>query len=234
MVGRKQSKLTRKSSPTPVQNANVGFLEELLGSIERGKEVLELESQEAIYSQGDRGAAVFFIENGKVRISVVSAAGKEVTLQILGPRELFGQECMVGHTVRIGRAEALEPSTLVRVDKAALKHCIDSKPEFAQRFIGLLLARNIALEEDLCDQLFNQSEKRLARALLKLARFGKDDLTPDVHIPSVTHEVLAELIGTTRPRVTFFMNKFRKLGLIEYNDGIIIRPALLTDVVLVD
>jgi CRP/FNR family transcriptional regulator, cyclic AMP receptor protein len=139
----------------------------------------------------------------------------------------------VGHTARIGTAETLEPTTLVRVKKETLKRAIDGNPEFAQKFISLLLSRNIELEEDLCDQLFNQSEKRLARALLKLSRFGLDD-SPDVHIPTIKHEILAEMIGTTRPRVNFFMNKFRKLGLIDYNDGIVVRAALLTDVVLSD
>ncbi|HSR52535.1 MAG TPA: Crp/Fnr family transcriptional regulator, partial [Acidobacteriota bacterium] len=176
----------------------------------------------------------YFIEQGKVRISVVSVVGKEATLQILGPREFFGEGCMMGQTARVGTAEALEPSTVVQVNKATLKRAIESKPEFAQRFIGLLLRRNLELEEDLCDQLFNQSEKRLARALLKLARFGKDEVTPDVHIPSIKHEILAEMIGTTRPRVNFFMNKFRKLGLIDYNDGLIVRASLLTDMVLND
>lgn len=215
-------------------NENVDYVEELLKTIQEGKKVLELNAAERLYSQGDKGAAVYFIENGKVRISVVSAAGKEATLLILGPREFFGEGCMVGQTARIGSAETMEPSTVVRVERIALNRAISDKPEFAQRFVGLLLTRNIALEEDLCDHLFNQSEKRLARALLKLARFGKEDVTPDVHIPSVTHEILAELIGTTRPRVNFFMNKFRRLGLIDYNDGIIVRAALLTDVVLSD
>jgi CRP-like cAMP-binding protein len=213
---------------------NAEFVEDLLKLIAEGKEVLELGAKETVYSQGDQGRAVYFIKKGKVRISVVSAAGKEATLLVLGPRDLFGEGCLVGHTARLGRASTLEPSTIVRVDKSALTRAIDNKPEFAHRFIGLLLIRNTELEEDLCDQLFNQSEKRLARALLKLARFGKDNVTPDVHIPSVSQEILAELIGTTRPRVNHFMNKFRRLGLIDYNDGIIVRSALLTDVVLSD
>lgn len=226
-----------KKRPSAVQteNNNVSFVEHLLELVqEGGKKVLELGANEKIYSQGDQGTAVYFIENGKVRISVVSAVGKEVTLVILGPREFFGEGCLVGHAVRVGSAETMEPSTVVRVGKAALKRAVADKPEFAQRFVGLLLARNLELEADLCDQLFNQAEKRLARALLKLARFGKDDVTPDVHIPSVSHEILAELIGTTRPRVNLFMNKFRKLGLIDYNGGIIVRAALLTDMVLND
>jgi CRP-like cAMP-binding protein len=222
----------KRSSPSHVSDAD--FVEELLKIIEQGKKVLELAAKETIYLQGDQGTAVYFIKHGKVRISVVSVAGKEATLLVLGPREFFGEGCLVGHTARLGSALTLERSTVVRVDKSSVMQAIESKPEFAHRFIGLLLARNTELEEDLCDQLFNQSEKRLARALLKLARFGKEDVTPDVHIPSVSQEILAELIGTTRPRVNYFMNKFRRLGLIDYNDGIIVRAALLTDVVLSD
>ena len=223
----------KRSSPSHIKNADC--FEELLKIIEKGKKVLQFSAKKTIYSQGDQGTGVYFIRTGKVRISVVSAAGKEATLLVLGPREFFGEGCLVGHTARLGRASTLEPSTLVRVEKSAVTRAIKDKPDFATRFIILLLARNTELEEDLCDQLFNQSEKRLARALLKLARFGKDDVTPDVHIPSVSQEILAELIGTTRPRVNYFMNKFRRLGLIDYNDGIIVvRAALLTDVVLSD
>jgi CRP-like cAMP-binding protein len=230
----KVSKMAAKKRSSPSHLKNAEFVENLLKIIEEGKKVLELGAKKTIYSQGDQGTAVYFIKNGKVRISVVSAAGKEATLLVLGPREFFGEGCLVGHTARLGRASTLERSTVVRVEKSALTRAIDNKPEFAHRFIGLLLARNTELEEDLCDQLFNQSEKRLARALLKLARFGKDDVTPDVHMPSVSQEILAELIGTTRPRVNYFMNKFRRLGLIDYNDGITVRAALLTDVVLSD
>lgn len=229
--------MNKKGSRTRVQKKrnNVAYVEDLLRLVkDGGKKLLELGADERIYSQGDEGNAIYFIENGKVRISVVSAVGKEATLLILGPREFFGEGCMVGHTARIGTAETMESTMLIRVKKETLKSAIDGSPEFAQKFIALLLARNIELEEDLCDQLFNQSEKRLARALLKLARFGKDDVTPDVHIPNVKHEILAELIGTTRPRVNFFMNKFRKLGLIDYNDGLVVRAALLTDMVLSD
>lgn len=226
---------SKKPTAVRIEKNNVNYVKGVLELVqEDGKQVLELGDNERIYSQGDQGRAVYFIENGKVRISVVSEVGKEVTLVILGPREFFGEGCLVGHAVRVGSAETLEPSTVVRVDKAALKRAVADKPEFAQNFVRLLLARNLELEADLCDQLFNQAEKRLARALLKLARFGQDDITPDVHIPSVSQEILAELIGTTRPRVNLFMNKFRKLGLIDYNDGIIVRAALLTDMVLND
>ena len=230
----KASEMAKRRCSSPTNFKNAEFVEDLLQSIKEGKKVVEFGAKEIIYSQGDQGRAVYFIKNGKVRISVVSAAGKEATLLVLGPRGFFGEGCLVGHTARLGMASTLEPSTIVRVDKSAVTRAIDNKPEFAHRFIGLLLARNTELEEDLCDQLFNQSEKRLERALLKLTRFGKDDVTPDVHIPSVSQEILAELIGTTRPRVNHFMNKFRRLGLIDYNDGIIVRAALLTDVVLSD
>lgn len=147
----------KKSSLSHIKN--VDYVEELLRTIEEGKNVLELGAKERVYSQGAQGTAVYFIESGKVRISVVSAAGKEATLLVLGPREFFGEGCLVGHTARLGSASTLEPSTIVQVDKSALTRAIDNRPEFAHRFIGLLLARNTELEEDLCDQLFNQSEK---------------------------------------------------------------------------
>jgi len=142
----------KRSSPSKFENAE--FVEDLLEIIKEGKKVLELGAKETLYSQGDQGRAVYFIKNGKVRISVVSAAGKEATLLVLGPRDFFGEGCLVGHTARLGKASTLEPSTVVRVDKSALMRAIDSKPEFAHKFIGLLLARNTELEEDLCDQLF--------------------------------------------------------------------------------
>lgn len=224
----------RRRSPK-VKKQEHHYIEKLLQEVQEGKIILELGANQRIFSQGDPATTLFFIEDGKVRISVVSAAGKEVTLSILGPREFFGEGCLVGQTVRIGTATALEASKIFRIDKSALTRVVHSRPEFAETFVSLLLARTIALEEDLCDQLFNQSEKRLARALLKLSRLGNDQVTPDVEITELNHEILAEMIGTTRPRVTFFMNKFRQLGLIDYNpDGIIVRTALLTDMVLSD
>lgn len=224
----------KNRTKVPTRADNVAYVDKLIELVkDGGKRILELGPGERIYSQGDPGSAIYFIESGKVRISVVSSAGKEATLLILGPREFFGEGCLVGRTERIGTAETLEPTTLVQIKKETLTRTIDGSPEFAQKFIALLLARNIELEEDLCDQLFNQSEKRLARALLKLSRFGLED-SSEVHIPIIKHEILAEMIGTTRPRVNIFMNKFRNLGLIDYDDELIIRPDLLTDSVLTD
>ncbi|HEY2933491.1 MAG TPA: Crp/Fnr family transcriptional regulator [Acidobacteriota bacterium] len=225
---------TKKKNNLTNANQQNHYIEKLLKQIIAGKTVLDVGANERIFSQGEPAASVFFIESGKVKISVVSGAGKEATLSILGPREFFGEGCMIGQTIRMAAAEALEPSKVFRIERLAMMQAIHSQPELSEAFVSLLLARNIALEEDLCDQLFNQSEKRLARALLKLSRLGKHDVTPDVTMPHVSHELLAEMIGTTRPRVTHFMNKFRRLGLVEYNGGLVVRAALLTDVVLSD
>ncbi|HEV8131192.1 MAG TPA: Crp/Fnr family transcriptional regulator [Acidobacteriota bacterium] len=225
---------TKELRPPKIKKQNHHYVERLLEKVKEGKTALDLGAHKRIFSQGDRAEALFFIESGKVKISVVSTAGKEATLFMLGPREFFGEGCLVGQTVQMGTAETLEPSKIFRLDKSAMVRAIHSRPEFAETFVSLLLARNIALEEDLCDQLFNHSEKRLARALLKLSRLGNQNATPDVTIPLVSHEILAEMIGTTRPRVTYFMNKFRKLGLIDYNGKTVVRAALLTDVVLSD
>jgi CRP/FNR family transcriptional regulator, cyclic AMP receptor protein len=230
---------TKDSRRSKVKISNSHFVEKLVQTINLGKTVLDLGSNQRIFSQGDRADALFFIKSGKVKISVVSTAGKEATLLILGSREFFGDGCLVGQTVRMGTAKTLEASIIFRIEKSAATQALHKQPEFTEGFVGLLLARNIALEEDLCDQLCNQSEKRLARALLKLSRLEKEDATPDVVIPHVNHEILAEMIGTTRPRVTYFMNKFRRLGLIDYhgktdNAKTIVRAALLTEVVLSD
>jgi len=224
---------TKKTRLTQAKRHN-HYVEKLLEQIIAGKTVLDAGVNKRIFSQGEPAASVFFIESGKVKISVVSGAGKEATLSILGPQEFFGEGCLIGQTARMATAVVLEPSRIFRIERPAMMQAIHSQPEFSEAFVSLLLTRNIALEEDLCDQLFNQSEKRLARALLKLSRLGKHDVTPDVTMPRVSHETLAEMIGTTRPRVTHFMNKFRRLGLIEYNGGLVVRAALLTDVVLSD
>jgi CRP-like cAMP-binding protein len=177
---------------------------------------------------------MYFIETGKVKISVISGGGKEAVLAILGPRDFFGEGCLVGQPLRISSANALEPSTLFRVDKAAMLRALSSQPQLNERFIASLLVRNIDLEEDLCDQLFNHSEKRLARVLLKLARLRQPQIVPDAKIPLLSHETLAEMVGTTRSRITHFMNKFRKMGLIDYNGELTVRAELLTDIVLHD
>ena len=211
------------------------YVASLLGKILEGKHVLNLPKGERVFAQGDRADAIFFIQSGKVKISVVSVVGKEAVLAMLGPHNFFGEGALVGQSLRISTATTLEPSTLFRVEKLAMIRALHDQTALSERFMALLLVRNIELEEDLCDQLFNQSEKRLARVLLKLARLREHDVLPDAKIPVVSHEVLAEMVGTTRSRITHFMNKFRTMGLIDYNnDGFTVRTELLTDMVLHD
>jgi len=171
-----------------------------------------------------------------VKVTVSSAQGKEAILAMLGPHDFFGEGCLVGQTLRISTATTTESSIIFRVQKKAMLRALHAQPELSEKFTAALLARNIDLEEDLCDQLFNHSEKRLARVLLKLSRLGQHAAIPDAKMPRLTHETLAEMVGTTRSRITFFMNKFRKLGLIEYTakGEITLREELMTDVVLHD
>ena len=215
------------------ENVDAHF-EVLLQGITAGKSRLTLKKGNRIFSQGDQTDAIYFIENGKVKISVVSTGGKEAVLAILGPQGFFGEGCLVGQPLRISTATVLEPTTLFRVEKRSMLRALASQPRLSEKFIASLLVRNINLEEDLCDQLFNHSEKRLARVLLKLARLRQDDAVAVGGIPLLSHETLAEMVGTTRSRITHFMNKFRSLGLIEYNGELVVRTELLTDVVLHD
>lgn len=209
-------------------------LSNLLDKIDVGKTVLKLEANQTVFSQGEDAEAVYFIQDGRVKLSVVSAAGKEAVLAMMGPRGLLGEGCLVGQTIRVSTATTEEPSTLFRIERHAMREALHAQSGLSEKFIATLLARNIDLEEDLCDQLFNHSEKRLARVLLKLARFGQADTIPEATMAPVSHETLAEMVGTTRSRVTHFMNKFRRLGLIDYNGVITVRAELLTDIVLHD
>jgi CRP/FNR family transcriptional regulator, cyclic AMP receptor protein len=218
----------RKPQPTDSQ------VSLLLQAITTGKSAITPAKGTRIFSQGEKSDAVYFIESGKVKISVVSPRGKEAVLVILGTRDFFGEGCLVGQPLRISTAIALEASTLFRVEKGAMLQALASQRRLSERFIASLLVRNINLEEDLCDQLFNHSERRLARVLLKLARMRQHDAVRDAGIPLLSHETLAEMVGTTRSRITYFMNKFRKLGLIDYNGELMVRIELLTDVVLRD
>jgi CRP/FNR family transcriptional regulator, cyclic AMP receptor protein len=206
----------------------------LLEGIASGKSVLTIKKGSRIFSQGDQADAIYFIESGKVKISVVSTRGKEAVLVILGGRDFFGEGCLVGQPLRISTATALEATTLFRVETQAMLRALANLPMLSEKFIAALLVRNINLEEDLCDQLFNHSERRLARVLLKLSRLRRADVLPDAGIPMLSHETLAEMVGTTRSRITHFMNKFRKMGLIDYNGKLIVRTELLTDAVLHD
>jgi len=189
--------------------------------------IKEFKKAEVLYSQGDEAASVMYLQKGSVKLSVVSEGGKEAVIAIMGPGDFFGEGCMAGQSVRMGTASAIAPGTALVIDKTEMFKVLHEQHDLSDRFISFMLARNIRIEEDLVDQLFNSSEKRLARTLLLLARYGKDD-RPHAVLREVSQETLAEMIGTTRSRVNFFMNKFRKLGFIKYNGGLQINTSLLS------
>ena len=191
------------------------------------RRILEFRREETIYHQGDPGKSVMYIQNGGVKLSVVSASGKEAVLAVLGPGDFFGEGCLAAQPLRMATATAIVPTHVLTIEKKEMTRVLHKEHELADRFITFMLARNVRFEEDLVDQLFNSSEKRLARALLLLARYGMDD-KPVAVLPRMSQETLAGMIGTTRSRVNYFMNKFRKLGFIEYNGGLKIHNALLT------
>jgi len=191
------------------------------------RKIKEFQRGVTIFSQGDPANHVLYIQNGGVKLSVVSEAGKEAVVAILGPGEFFGEGCLAGQPARMGTATAITPTSALVIDKDEMIRVLHKEHLFSDRFISYMLTRNIRVEEDLIDQLFNSSEKRLARTLLLLARYGKQD-QPQRVLPKVSQETLAEMIGTTRSRVNFFMNKFRKLGFIKYNGGLQINSSLLS------
>jgi CRP-like cAMP-binding protein len=191
------------------------------------RKVVEFRRAEAIYSQGDPAKHVMYVQKGGVQLSVTSDSGKEAIVAILGPGDFFGEGCLAGQSVRMGAATAMTPTTALVIDKSEMLRVLHAEHDLSDRFISYVLARNIRIEEDLIDQLFSSTEKRLARALLLLARYGKPS-PPHQILPSISQETLAEMIGTTRSRVNFFMNKFRKLGFIEYNGGLKVNNSLLT------
>jgi CRP-like cAMP-binding protein len=191
-----------------------------------GKTVTEYRKDQAVFTQGEPADAVFYVQGGKVKITVISEQGKEAVIAILGPQEFCGEGCLAGQPRRMSSATAIEDSAIMRLEKAAIVRVLHEEPAFSEVFVKHLLARTIRVEEDLVDQLFNSSEKRLARALLLLANFGREG-RPEPIIPKVSQETLAEMIGTTRSRVSFFMNKFRKLGFISYNGKLEVHSSLL-------
>ena len=199
-----------------------------LDSAGLARKVKQFRRREIIFSQGDPARHVLYIQQGGVKLSVVSESGKEAVVALLGPGDFFGESCLAGHSVRMSSAATVTPSTLLLIEKNEMIRVLHEEHGFSDRFIKYMLTRNIRVEEDLIDQLFNSSEKRLARALLLLARYGKQDAPSQKLLPKVTQEVLAEMVGTTRSRVNFFMNKFRKLGFIEYNGGLLVNQSLLT------
>jgi len=203
-----------------------------LSTIDGGRKIVAVPKKQTIFGQGDSSDAVFYIQKGKVKLTVVSKTGKEATIGVLNDGDFFGEGCLTGQPLRMCSATAMTDCTVMRIDKKSLLEVIHRERAFSDMFVAYLLARNIRYEEDLVDQLFNSSEKRLARILLLLAHFGKEG-KPEVAIPKISQETLAEMVGTTRSRVNFFMNRFRKLGFVRYNGELEVHSSLL-DVVLHD
>jgi CRP-like cAMP-binding protein len=203
-----------------------------LETVAKGRTITTHRKKEIIFTQGNVADAVFYIKKGKVKVTVVSKQGKEAVVAILGVDEFFGEGCLAGQAKRIATATAMTDAVVVRLERPAIVRALHDEPAFSEVFISYLLARTVRIESDLVDQLFNSSEKRLARLLLLLANFGKET-KPEPMIAKISQETLAEMVGTTRSRVGFFMNKFHKLGFIEYNGGIEVHSSLL-NVVLHD
>jgi CRP-like cAMP-binding protein len=211
-----------RSKKNPAFNAQA-----FLDSAGLARRIVEYQKSEKIYSQGESTNDVLYIQKGGIKLSVVNEVGKEAVLAILGPGDFFGEGGMAGQSVRMGTATAITPTTLLVIEKNEMIRVLHAEHAFSDRFVSYMLSRNIRIEEDLIDQLFNSSEKRLARTLLLLARYGKED-QPQGLLPKVSQETLAEMVGTTRSRVNFFMNKFRQLGFIHYNGGIKVHKSLLS------
>jgi len=210
-------------APTPTAFDLHTFLE----SAGISRRVVRFVRDGRIFAQGSPATSVFYVRSGGVKLSVLSTAGKEAVVAMLGPGDFFGEGCLAGQPRRMGTATALAQTTVVRIGKDEMVRTLHQQPALSDRFIAHMLARNIRIEEDLVDQLFNSSEKRLARTLLLLARYG-EGAAPSRVLPKLSQETLAEMVGTTRSRVNFFMNKFRKLGFIQYNGGLKINDALLS------
>lgn len=191
-----------------------------------GKKVLEYRDGQVIFAQGYPGNAILYIQRGKVKLTVVSHQGKEAVVAMLGAGDFLGEGCLAGQDIRVATATAMGDCAVLEIGRDTMTQILHREPALSELFLKYLLTRNIRVTEDLVDQLFNSSEKRLARVLLLLSRFGKSE-SPEAIVPKITHETLAEMVGTTRARITFFMNKFRKLGLIEYNGEVRVRSSLL-------
>jgi CRP-like cAMP-binding protein len=237
-VKSKNGKSVARRTGTPVtvkrEKAAIDFdPQHFLASIGEGRKILEIQRKQSIFAQGAPTDAVFYIQKGKVKLTVVSKTGKEATIGVLAEGSFFGEGGLAGQTLHMGSATAMTECTILRIDKSAMMQALHREHTFSDLFVAYLLARNIRYEEDLVDQLFNSSEKRLARILLLLAHFGKED-SPQIVTPKISQESLAEMIGTTRSRVSFFMNRFRKMGFINYDgEGLEVHSSLL-NVVLHD
>jgi CRP/FNR family cyclic AMP-dependent transcriptional regulator len=197
-----------------------------LGSAGIARKIVEYRRAEVIFTQGDPCESVLYIQKGGVKLSVLSKTGREAVVAMLGPGDFFGEGCLAGQPVRMGSATAITGSTILAIDKDSMVRLLHKQRALSDRFIAHMLSRNIRIEEDLVDQFFNSSEKRLARTLLLLARYGKQD-TPERAVPKISQETLAEMVGTTRGRVNFFMMKFQRLGFIDYKNGLKVNNALL-------
>jgi CRP/FNR family transcriptional regulator, cyclic AMP receptor protein len=216
------------------KQAVAGFdLRTYLAKVGSGKTVLRSGKKDVLFSQGDVAESVFYIQDGRVKLTVISAKGKEAVVAILDRRKFFGEGCLGGQTVRMATATSVDASTILRIDKPSMVRLLHDEPVFSKFFMAYLLSHNIRIEADLVDHLFNSSEKRLARVLLLMAHFGKPG-KPEAVIAAVSQETLADMIGTTRSRVSFFMNKFRKLGFINYNSGGMHVHSSLLNIVLHD
>jgi CRP/FNR family cyclic AMP-dependent transcriptional regulator len=228
-----RKKARRRSAD--VAKAASGFnVKAFLESAGMAKTIVQYARGDAVFTQGDASDHVMYIQTGVVKLSVLSKSGREAVVAMLGPGDFFGEGCLAGQPVRMGSATAMTPSTVLRVGKARMVGLLHNQHSLSDRFIAHMLARNIRIEEDLIDQLFNSSEKRLARALLLLARYGKQDKPVRV-VPKISQETLAEMVGTTRGRVNFFLNRFKKLGFIEYNRDLAMKiNSSLLSVVLHD
>ena len=212
------------------KSAKGGFdAQVFLSKVGEGKTILKFLRNQNVFKQGDIADKVFYIQTGKVKLTVLSDQGKEAVVGLLGPGQFFGEGCLNGHKLRISTTTALESSVITSITKEAMLAALHDEPKFSEMFMAYLLTRNSRIEEDLIDQLFNSSERRLARLLLLLANFGKEG-SPQPISPNISQETLAEMIGTTRSRVSHFMNKFRKLGLIDYNGHIEVHNSLLNAV----
>jgi CRP/FNR family transcriptional regulator, cyclic AMP receptor protein len=216
------------AKPAPLSTPRASFdVHQFLDSAGVSRRVVRYARGATVFAQGAPANSVFYIQDGGVKLSVLSSVGKEAVVAMLGPGDFFGEGCLAGQPLRMGSATAIVPTSVLRIPKREMMRTLHEQSALSDRFIAHMLVRNIRIEEDLVDQLFNSSEKRLARTLLLLARYGKEDTTQR-SLPKLSQETLAEMVGTTRSRVNFFMNKFRKLGFIDYNGGLKINSSLLS------
>ena len=219
-------RLPGHSTPTMMNSSSRFDLKAFLGRAGHGRTVVEFRKQQTLFSQGDPADAVFYILKGKIKLTVLSRQGKEAVIAMLGPDDFFGEGCLAGQPLRMATVTAVTDGSVMRLEKHVIIRLLRNQATFSDLFMSYLLSRNIRIEEDLVDQLFNSSEQRLARILLLLSRVGKKGEVESV-VPKISQETLAEMVGTTRARVNFFMNKFRKLGFIEYKGGLQVHSSLL-------